>query len=140
MSWVDILKKHEPYMVKRQVWNEADLDYNVGALSIEELEERLGRKLNPEDFADIGLTFKGIRNKPTVLDRLGKERAYEMYVEYAKNLFGIGAAGESLEELKQDEQGDVKDIQQDLEFLGYDPNPIIKIYRKSMKRKQEGLQ
>ena len=36
MSWEILLKRHEPYMVKRQVWKEADLDYNAGALSIEE--------------------------------------------------------------------------------------------------------
>jgi hypothetical protein len=140
MSWEILLKRHEPYMVKRQVWKEADLDYNAGALSIEGLEEKLGRKLNPEDFANIGLTFKGIRNKPTVLDRLGKERAYEMYVGFAENLFGIGAAGESLEELERDEKEDTKTMKLDLEFLGYDPNPIINIYKNNMKRMQEKLQ
>ena len=136
MSWRIVLKRYEPYMVKRQIWKEANLDYNAGALSIVELEEKLGRRLNPEDFANIGLTFKGIRNKPTVLDRLGKEKAYEMYVEYANNLFGIGAAGESFEELKRHEKEDIKTIKLDLEFLGYDPNPIIDVYKNNMKKKR----
>ena len=140
MSWKMLLKRYEPYMVKKQIWKEANLNYNAGALSIEELEEKLGRRLNSEDFANIGLTFKGIRNKPTVLNRLGKEKAYEMYVEYANNLFGIGAAGESLEELKRYEKADIKNIKLDLEFLGYDPNPIIDIYKNNMKKMQERLQ
>ncbi|UVF62600.1 hypothetical protein QKV95_gp123 [Poseidoniales virus YSH_150918] len=140
MTWMALLKRHESYMVKRQVWKEANLDYNAGALSIEELEEKLGRRLNAEDFANIGLTFKGIRNKPTVLNRLGKEKVYEMYREFAENLFGYGAGGETLEELKRDEKEDIEDITLDLKFLGYDPNPIVEIYKNSMKILQERLQ
>ena len=40
--------------------------------SIEQLEERLGRRLNPKILPILPLTFKNIRNKPTVLDRTGK--------------------------------------------------------------------
>lgn len=146
MNWQLLLRKYEyePYMVKPKVWQEADLDYNAGALSIEQLEERLGRRLDSEDFANLPLTFKNIRNKPTVLDRLGKERAYEMYVEFAENLFGYGAGtGDSVEDLENWKTLDIEQMERDLDFLGYDSQPIVEKYNNHMNaliRRTERLQ
>jgi hypothetical protein len=140
MSWQIILKqfgnyKDEPYMVKRSVWKEANLDYNEGSLSIEELEEQLGRKLITADFSNLPLTFKNIRNKPTVLDRIGKERIHEMYIEFAENLFGYGAgSGSSVDDLEHWKTIDVADMKKDLEFLGYDSKPVVEEYTNHMDR------
>jgi len=141
MTWQVILKKYEPYLVNKKVWKEANLSYNAGALSIEELEEKLGRKLKPNDFSNAPITFKGIINKPTVLDRVGKEEIYKMYKEWATHLFGYGAgSGTTLEELNQWKSNDMKYIKKDLEFLGYDSKPILDLYEKKLNKLQERLQ
>lgn len=67
---IDAHKINEWYMITYPVWDQvAD---RLEVLCIGCLENRLGRKLKPEDFADVPLNHPGVTNKSErLVNRLG---------------------------------------------------------------------
>jgi len=59
-------------MVIDPIWEEAGMDPEGGMLCIGDLERRLGRELEPEDFTDAPINTSGLYYKsPRILDRMG---------------------------------------------------------------------
>jgi len=76
-KWFNVLKStNSPrtFMVTPKIWSESGLNYDSGFFTIEELEERLGRKLETNDFMlSSPLTWKYALDNPTMMDRIGKD-------------------------------------------------------------------
>lgn len=69
----------EWYMVEHHVWHLATSNYN-DILCIGCLENRLGRKLVPEDFSPVPLNFPDFPKSERLADRLGR-RFHDLTLE-----------------------------------------------------------
>lgn len=67
----------EYYMVKNSIWKEAQKQGKVDFLCIGCLENRLGRQLVSDDFADVMLNYWKFKQTDRLIDRLGEKFADE---------------------------------------------------------------
>lgn len=135
MNWVQILKKDtyprnrngERYMLKHSVWiDEANLDWEDGEPTIEEIEERIGRTLTKDDFMLYApATWQEPQNKPTVFSRIGKEGIIEGITEFLKNPTTV--MDNIPEEFRSDKikEGYIPEVKEALIHIGENPEDYL---------------
>jgi hypothetical protein len=66
----------EWYTVKDHIWAETGLGTHDAVLCVGCLEQRLGRQLHPEDFADVPTNKPSVHNSERLLHRKGYQLVY----------------------------------------------------------------